>query len=359
MNRLFSKKITKVGAKPGTLVISKESPEPRIRIIRYTRDECFDDAVDTVEAIAAELEKPGVVWIDVQGMGDERVIRELGKLFSIHPLALEAIVNVPQRPKTETFEKHQLYISRMVSLDEQTQLDVEQVSILFGKNYVLTFQEHFGDVLDPVRNRIRSAKTVMRKSGADYLAYAIIDTIVDGYYPVLEEYGELLERLEASVVANATSNMLDKINRVKRNLLILRRGIWPQRDALNILIRDDCPFIESETKVFLRDCHDHCIQVADVLETFRETAGALLSTYLSALGNKQNEVMRILTIVSSIFIPLTFLAGIYGMNFESMPELKIAIAYPVLLFVMVITVIAMLIYFKRLGWIWAENVDER
>ena len=358
MSRLFLKKTTKVGAKPGTLVISKESPKPRIRIIRYTTEESFDDIVDSVEAIAVELEKPGVVWIDVQGMGDEDTIRAIGDLFSIHMLALEAIVNVPQRPKTETFESHQLYISRMVSLDDQNHLDVEQVSILFGKNYVLTFQEHVGDVLEPVRKRIRSKKTVMRKSGADYLAYAIIDTIVDGYYPVLEQYGEYLEELEARVVANASSDMLDKINRVKRNLLLLRRGIWPQRDALNILIRDECPFIQDETKVFLRDCHDHCTQVADVLETFRETAGALLSTYLSALGNKQNEVMRVLTIMSSIFIPLTFMAGIYGMNFESMPELKFAIAYPILLVVMGITVVMMLIYFKRLGWIWTKNDDE-
>ena len=358
MSKLFSKKITKVGATPGTLMIAKESPKPKIRVVRYTVEECFDEVVDSVEAVAAELEKPGVVWIDVQGMGDEKVIRKLGELFSIHVLALEAIVNVPQRPKTEAFDKHQLYISRMVSLDEQIQLRVEQVSILFGKNYVLSFQEFSGDVLDPVRKRIRSKKTVMRKSGADYLAYAIIDTIIDGYYPVLEQYGEYLEELEARVVANASSDMLDSINRVKRSMLVLRRGIWPQRDALNILIRDDSPFVQDGTKVFLRDCHDHCTQVADVLETFRETAGALLSTYLSALGNKQNEVMRILTIMSSIFIPLTFLAGIYGMNFESMPELKSPIAYPILLFVMACTVIAMLIYFKRLGWIWTGTKDD-
>ena len=357
MSKLFTKKVTKVGAKPGTLMIAKESPPPRIRIIRFTEQEHSDEVVDSVEAVANELKKPGVVWIDVQGLGDEGVIRALGDLFSIHMLALEAIVNVPQRPKTETFDEHQLYISRMVSLDIENHLDVEQVSILFGKNYVLTFQERFGDVLDPVRKRIRAKKTVMRKSGADYLAYAIIDTIIDGYYPVLEQYGEYLEELEASVVANASSNMLDKINRVKRNLLLLRRGIWPQRDALNIMIRDDCPFIKDETKVFLRDCHDHCTQVADVLETFRETAGALLSTYLSALGNKQNEVMRILTIMSSIFIPLTFMAGIYGMNFESMPELKKPYAYPLLLVAMGVVVVGMLIYFKRLGWIFTKSED--
>ncbi|MDB4766214.1 magnesium/cobalt transporter CorA [bacterium] len=358
MSKLFTKRNTKVGAKPGTLMISKEAQQPRIRIIRFTKEEHFDTMIDDVKGVAEHLTKPGVVWIDVQGMGDETVIRELGELFSIHMLALESIVNIPQRPKTEAFEQHQLFISRMVSLGEQNMLDVEQVSILLGKNYVLTFQERFGDVLDPVRKRIKTKSTMMRRSGPDYLAYAIIDTIIDGYYPVLEHYGEYLEELEAKVVANASSNMLDKINKSKRNLLILRRGIWPQRDALNTLIRDDCPFIIDETKVFLRDCHDHCTQVADVLETFRETAGALLSTYLSALGNKQNEVMRVLTIVSSIFIPLTFMAGIYGMNFENIPELKISFGYPTLLVVMVITVIGMLLYFKRLGWIWSNSSDD-
>lgn len=358
MTKLFTKRNTKVGAKPGTLMIAKEAQRPRIRIMRYTKDEHFDAVVDDVSSIAEKLAKPGVIWIDVQGMGDESVIREIGELFSIHMLALESIVNVPQRPKTEAFDQHQLFISRMVSLNADSVLDVEQISILLGKNYVLTFQERFGDVLDPVRKRIKTKSTMMRKSGPDYLAYAIIDTIIDGYYPVLEHYGEYLEELEARVVANASSTMLDKINQSKRNLLVLRRGIWPQRDALNTLIRDDCPFISDETKVFLRDSHDHCTQVADVLETFRETAGALLSTYLSALGNKQNEVMRVLTIMSSIFIPLTFMAGIYGMNFEAMPELKSPLAYPILLSVMGCTVIGMLIYFKRLGWIWSKSNDD-
>ena len=195
MSKLFKRRNTKVGAKPGTLMIAKEAQKPRIRILRFTAEEHFDDVVETVEAIASELEKPGVVWVDVQGMGDEKLIRQIGELFSIHMLALESIVNVPQRPKTEAYDLHQMFISRMVSLNDEEKLDVEQVSILFGKNFVLTFQERFGDVLDPVRKRIRSKKTVMRKSGADYLAYAIIDTIIDGYYPVLEQYGEYLEEL--------------------------------------------------------------------------------------------------------------------------------------------------------------------
>ena len=358
MTKLFEKKHTKVGARPGTLVISKDAEQPQIRIIRHTPDDFNDIVVETVQEIRSELAEDGVVWVDVQGLGDEKLIREIGELFSIHMLALEDVVNVPQRPKTESFDTHQLYISRMVRVEEQHHLEIEQVSIFFGKNFVLTFQEKHGDILDPVRRRIRSKKGPMRTSGPDYLAYAIIDAIIDGYYPVLEQYGEHLENLESRVVANATPGMLDKINRVKRNLLVLRRGIWPQRDAINIMIRDDCPFVSDDVKVFLRDCYDHCVQVADVLETFRETAGSLLSTYLSAIGNKQNEVMRMLTIMASIFIPLTFMAGIYGMNFEEMPELKSPFAYPILLFVMATTVVGMLIYFKRLGWIWTRKPDD-
>lgn len=358
MTKLFTKKHTEVGARPGTLVIDDAADQPKIRIIRYTPAEVSECEVQAVDEIRAELNKEGVVWVDVQGLGEEKLIRAIGELFSIHMLALEDVVNVPQRPKTESFESHQLYISRMVRIDERYDLQCEQVSIFFGKHFVLTFQERHGDVLDPVRRRIRSKKGPMRTSGADYLAYAIIDTIIDGYYPVLEQYGEYLEGLESRVVANATSAMLERINRIKRNLLVLRRGIWPQRDAINVMIRDDCPFVSDGVKVFFRDCYDHCVQVADVLETFRETAGALLSTYLSAIGNKQNEVMRMLTIMASIFIPLTFMAGIYGMNFEEMPELKQGVAYPILLLVMFSTAVGMLIYFKRLGWIWSSNNDD-
>ena len=339
-------------------MIDKSSPTPRIQIFRYTPDEVSHRNDVSILEIGEELEKPGIVWIDVQGLGDEKLIRAIGELFSIHLLALEDVVNVPQRPKTESFEKHQLYISRMVRLGDAQSLEIEQVSIFFGSNFVLTFQERYGDILDPVRRRIRSKKGPMRTSGADYLAYAIIDAIIDGYYPVLEQYGEVLESLEAQVVANATPAMLERINRVKRDLLVLRRGIWPQRDAVNTLIRDNCPFVSDDTKIFLRDCSDHCIQVADVLETFREAAGALLSTYLSAIGIKQNEVMRVLTIVASVFIPLTFMAGIYGMNFEGMPELRHPLAYPILLLTMAVTACGMLLYFKKLGWIWANTESE-
>jgi magnesium transporter len=355
MTKLFAKKHTMVGARPGTLVIDENADRPVMHVIRYTPQEVINRAVESVDEIRDEMNQEGVVWVDVQGLGDEKMIRAIGELFSIHMLALEDVVNVPQRPKTETFPQHQLYISRMVRMAGRNRLEIEQVSIFFGKAFVLTIQEKHGDILDPVRRRIRSKKGLIRTSGPDYLAYAIIDTIIDGYYPVLEQYGEHLEELEAQVVADATPEMLDRINRVKRDLLVLRRGIWPQRDAVNVLIRDECPFIDETVKVFLRDCYDHCIQVADVLETFRESAGALLSTYLSAIGIKQNEVMRVLTIVASIFIPLTFMAGIYGMNFEGMPELQHPSAYPILLLTMFCTALGMLLYFKHLGWIWKKK----
>ncbi len=209
MSHLFSKKHTQVGARPGTLVIDEDAAQPRIRVIRYTPAEVSDREVATVDEIRDELAADGVVWIDVQGLGNEQLIRAIGDLFSIHLLALEDVVNVPQRPKTESFELHQLYISRMVRLDEQQQLEIEQVSIFFGRNYVLTFQERHGDVFDPVRRRIRSKKGPIRTSGSDYLTYAIIDTIIDGYYPVLEHFGEYLEELESRIVAKATARMLE------------------------------------------------------------------------------------------------------------------------------------------------------
>lgn len=358
MTRLFSKRHTRVGARPGTLVIGENAVRPKIRIMRYTKEEVSDREVDSIDDVAGELARDGVVWIDVQGLGDKSLIKALGDLFSIHMLALEAVVNVPQRPKTEFFEKHQLFISRMVRLDGGHDLTIEQVSIFFGSNFVLTFQERHGDILDPVRRRIVNGKGLMRTSGPDYLAYAIIDAIIDGYYPVLEHFGEYLEDLESRVVANATPQMLRQVMSVKRDLLVMRRGIMPQREAVNVMIRDDSPFITDSVKLFLRDCYDHVVQVTDVLESFREMGGSLMSTYLSAIGNKQNEVMRMLTIMASIFIPLTFFAGIYGMNFEEMPELRHPLAYPTLLSVMFCTAVGMLMYFRHLGWIWTNKQDD-
>ena len=353
--RAFKKRTPPVGSGPGTLMIPAGLPPPRIRVMHYTADELVERDIPRASEIRPYIQQTGVTWIDVQGLGDEKVIREIGEIFSMHPLALEDVVNIPQRPKTVEYPQHQLYVSRMVSLiathePNVKQLDLDQVSIFLGRNYVLTFQEDYGDVLDPVRQRIRTG-TQIRRVGADYLAYAVIDTIIDNYYPVLEYYSERVVSLEDEVLAQPSPQHLKDFNRIKRDLLSLRRGIWPQRDAINVLIRDECPLISTEVRVFLRDCYDHCVQLGDALETYRELAAGLLNTYLSALSNRTNEIMKMLTIISSIFIPLTFIVGIYGMNSEHIPELQSRWFYPLILLVMALIAGGMLLYFRKAGWL--------
>ncbi|MHC4549984.1 MAG: magnesium/cobalt transporter CorA [Planctomycetota bacterium] len=347
----FRKRKPPPGARPGTLVLDAKAPPPRIHVFHYTVDDTTEVDAVRVEDLAAHRERPGVLWVDVQGLGDETILRSIAELFEIHRLALEDVVHVPQRPKTETYEHHQFYISRQVQMRDGGLVESEQFSVFFGEGYVLTFQETHGDILEPVRRRIRQGKGPIRRSGADYLAYALIDTLIDGLYPVLESMGEVLEDLENEVIVTATPATLRQVNRIKRDLLMLRRTIWPQRDAVNALIRDDSPFVSEGVRVYLRDCYDHCVQLADVLETYRELAGGLLNTYLSSVSNRTNDVMKVLTIMASIFIPLTFMAGIYGMNFDAMPELKWPWGYPVLILLMVMVTVCMLFYFRHLGWI--------
>jgi len=344
-------------------VIPKESPPPAIRRIVYDHDLIDETDIDE----PAELESPevstGITWIDVQGFGDASTMRQLGKQFDLHPLLLEDIVNVPQRPKADLYGDQLLLVVRMVRLrdsddaDEQEdgektqEIDIEQVSLVLAKGYVLTFQERPGDILDPIRRRLRAGKGTIRQRGADYLAYAIADTIVDAYYPVLEFVSERLEQLENEVLYNPSQQVLADLNRLKNELINLRRAIRPQREAINTLLRGDSDLIDREVLVYLRDTYDHCIQSSEVAEMFREMVSGLMNTYLSSIANRTNEVMKVLTIMASIFIPLTFMAGIYGMNFENMPELQYRFSYPALWLLMVITAGGMLVYFWRKGWI--------
>ncbi len=353
---MFRKKHPKAGARPGTLVISHASPPPVIRVMEYTPESVKEHEIDDVESLRRFLQADAKVWIDVQGFGDEKVIRAIGELFGLHPLALEDVVNVPQRPKAEAYDKHLLWITRMATMVDHGTLQTEQVSMVLGANYLLTFQEMYGDVLDPVRERIRVGKgRPIRNSGHDYLAYAVIDAIIDGYYPILETFGETMEEFENEIVDNPDSSLLQKIHHIKREMLALRRAVWPQREALNKLIRDECEFVTENVRTYLRDVYDHCIQIIDVVETYRELAGGLMDVYLSSIGNRQNEVMKVLTIMASIFIPLTFLAGIYGMNFDNMPELHSAWGYPMLLTIMFAVGVGMTFYFKRKGWLGGQR----
>ncbi len=347
----FKKRHPTIGASPGTLVIADDSPTPKIRMMSYNSDQCHEQEITNVDELASAFGPEHVTWVDVQGFGDEGLIRKIGEIFDIHPLAMEDLVNMPQRPKTESYGNHVLVITRMVRVTSSGGVDMEQVSLLLGENSVLTLQERYGDVLDPVRNRIRSGTGRIRHSGPSYLTYAIIDTIVDGYYPVIEDIGDHLEQLETVVVERPSSRVLLDLNRTKNMLVNLRRAVWPQREAVNSLIRDENPLVTDEVRVFLRDTYDHSVQTAEVIEMYREMSTGLMITYLSSIANRTNEVMKVLTIMASIFIPLTFIAGIYGMNFEHMPELHVRWAYPAVWIAMTTTATGMLAFFWRKGWI--------
>lgn len=347
---MFRKRHPPAGSMPGTLVIHDGALCPAMRVMKYSPDHLEEHDIASVDEVAPLLDDRSVCWIDVQGLGDENVLRKLADLFSIHPLALEDVANVPQRPKVERYEKHTLCITRMALMSSGT-VEREQVSLFVGANYVLTFQERSGDVFDPVRNRIRQGGPMMRTSDPSYLAYALLDAVIDGYYPIMEVFGEKLEALESDIVDCPRPAILREVHRIKRDLLALRRGIWPQREAVNSLIRDEDPLISETVRVYLRDCYDHCVQIMDAVESYRELTAGLVDIYLSSIGNRQNEVMKVLTIMATIFIPLTFLAGVYGMNFEDMPELHVRWGYPALLAVMAVVAGGMLMYFRSKGWL--------
>lgn len=346
-------------ASPGTLVV-RTSERPRIFFIDYCADRVVAEGeIESLDDVLPYLhdDTPSITWVDVRGIGHKPTLERLGEIFHVHPLALEDVVNVPQRPKTDVYPDQQVVVARRVVLGEGVDVVPEQIGIIFGKGFVLSIQEHVeDDALAPVRERIHKGRGIMRRSGSDYLAYAMIDSIVDGFYPVLEALGERLEDMELEVM-DPPRGMSKRIHDVKRELLTLRRAIWPQRDLVNGLLRDESPHVAKETRVYLRDTYDHAVQVMDMVETFREIASGLMDLYLSSISTRMNEIMKILTILSTIFLPITFIAGVYGMNFETgaspwnMPELKWPFGYPIALGLMAATVIGMLVFYRRKGWL--------
>jgi magnesium transporter len=355
---LFNYSYDRPGSSPGTLTIEEGAAPPEIVLIDYNQEHLNRLKNLTPEACAEHLDTESVSWIDVVGLGSEDILKRLGLVFSLHPLVLEDLVNVPQRPKVEDYQDQLVIITHMAMLKDQgTGFWLEQVSFVLGKYYLLTVQEEAKrDCFDPVRKRIRYKKGIIRSKQADYLAYALWDAIIDGYFPVLEVYGERLEALEDEVVFNPTDESLSQIYQIKRELLALRRAIWPQRDAINSLIRDGSPLISPDVLVYLRDCYDHMVQIIDMVETYRELASSLTDVYLSAVGNKMNEIMKLLTVISTIFIPLTFVAGIYGMNFNTdkspfnMPELNWYWGYPMCWTIMLAIASSLFMFFWRRGW---------
>ncbi|MCC5631483.1 magnesium/cobalt transporter CorA [Nostoc sphaeroides] len=355
------------GTVPGTIFIDADAPPPIIFLIDYNQTNFIHEQIATPEECVPYLEMESVSWVDVQGLGCQDILQRLGNVFELHPLVLEDIVNVPERPKTEDYEDQLLFIARMVVPKERTcGFYSEQVSLILGKNYLLTVQEEpEHDCFEEVRSRIEKNKGTIRKQGADYLAYALLDAIIDGFFPVLELYGERIEELEEEVIVKPTPQTLQNIYQIRRELLQLRRAIWPQRDAINSLIRDAPDLISEEVRIYLRDCYDHTVQVMDMVETYRELASGLMDVYLSAVSNKMNEIMKVLTVVSTIFIPLTFVAGIYGMNFNTekspynMPELNWYWGYPLCWAVMLAIAFGLLFFFWRRGWLQNSVVIKR
>jgi len=343
------------GASPGSIVVDPQAPKPIMHMIAYGPGALHEQHIDDLAPIGRFLEEYPVVWINVDGLGDAEVIHKLGDIFGIHRLALEDVVNTHQRPKVEQYEKHIFIVGRMVEMGER--VETEQLSLFLGKNFVLTLQENVGDSFDPVRARIRKAGGKIRSTGPDYLAYALIDAFIDHYFPVLEEYGERLESMEEEVISRPGPRLVSQIHEIRRGLLTLRRAIWPLREAVNSLVREPGPFITDETRIYLRDCYDHTIQIIDLLENYRDVASSLMEVYLSSMGNRLNEVMKILTMFTAFFIPLSLIAGIYGMNFSTeksplnMPELTWYFGYPFALSLMAAMALGMLFFFRKKGWL--------
>jgi len=284
----------------------------------------------------------------VDGLGDAEVIRALGEVFGLHRLALEDVTSPHQRAKVEQYGEDIFIVARMPSLAEG--LETEQVSFFLGKNFLVSFQEKVGDCFDPVRDRIRHARGRVRQAGADYLAYALFDAIVDAYFPIVEQYGEKVEALEDQLMANPGRQVAGRIHQIKRDLIVLRRAVWPLRETANSLCRDTATIITDETRIYLRDCYDHTIQIMDLVEGHREAASDLMNLYLTCISNRMNEVMKVLTVIATIFIPLTFVAGIYGMN-VLLPGESSPWAFPVIIAVMALIVLAMLTFFKKKNWL--------
>ena len=349
----------KAGLPPGTAVHVGEKMVEKIRItlLDYDADHYELTEVDSPDVCFPYKDKPSVTWINIDGLHEVSLIESIGTHFGIHPLIIEDILNTHQRPKMDIFEDHIYIVLRMQSYNLETkQIDSEQLSIIFGKNYVLTFQEKEGDIFDPLRKRIEKSKGKVRKMGADYLAYTIIDSVTDNYFKVIEGLGDEIEVIEDEVMTDPVPDTLHKIHALKRETLMLRKSVWPLREIISGLEREETTLIKKATKIYIRDLYDHTVQVIDTVETQRDMTSGMLDVYLSSVSNKMNEVMKVLTIFAAIFIPLTFIAGIYGMNFNSekspfnMPELNWYMGYPFALGLMAVVGIGLLIYFRRKNW---------
>jgi magnesium transporter len=362
--KLFSiRRQTPLGAPPGTLISPAEAEPSVVDVFSYSEKDILEHKDADVEMVRALHEQPGVAWVNLTGLGNADLLVKIAEIFGLHHLALEDVLNVHQRPKIEEFDDYLFVVTRMISGTGSTA--TEQVSIFLGEDYVLSVQEQNGDCFDAVRNRLRRGKGLIRGRGADYLCYALIDSVVDAYFPTLENLGEDLEQLEDAVVRKAEPKLISALHEMKRDLLALRRAIWPHREMLNSLVREEHVLLARDTQLYLRDCYDHTIQLMDIVETYREIASGLMDVYISSVSTKLNEIMKVLTIIATVFMPLGFIASLYGMNFDrsasawNMPELGWKFGYLFSLGIMSLCAIGLIAYFWKKGWLSANGPLDR
>lgn len=348
---------------PGTIVVDPAAPKPIVRVTAYGPESLVEQEIRDLKQLSNYLDKYTVTWVDVVGLGDAKILEEIGTIFNLHPLALEDAAHADQRAKVEEYGEQLLFIiARIVKAKER--LHSEQVSLFVGKNFVISFQERDSDDFAPLKERLRIARGRIRQAGADYLAYAILDAVIDSYFPILEEFGERLDQLDDDLNSRTAARVISKIHDARSELILLRRTMWPHREAVNQLIRDPQHLIGDETRTYLRDCYDNVVQAIELLETYRELCADLRDECLSFISNRLNEIMKVLTIIATIFMPLSFLASLYGMNFNTgasrwnMPELNWQFGYPLLLAVMIAITIAMLFFFKRRGWLGRTDATD-
>jgi magnesium transporter len=363
IRRHLTAKRTAPGASPGTIAVDPAAPKPVVRAIGYGPEAIVEESVQDLRQLPKYLEKYPVTWVDVVGLGDAKTLEELGKIFNLHPLALEDAAHADQRAKVEEYGEQLLFIiARVIKVEER--LHSEQVSIFVGKNFVISFRERADNCFAPLEERLQVARGRIRRGGADYLAYALLDMIIDSYFPVLEEFGERLDRLDDDLNMRTAGRVIAQIHDARSELLLLRRTMWPHREAVNQLIRDPQHLIGDETRVFLRDCYDNVVQAIELIETYRELCADLRDECLSFINNRLNEIMKVLTIIATIFMPLSFIASLYGMNFNTgaspwnMPELNWRYGYPLVLAIMAAVVVGMLFFFRRRGWLGKTEEEE-
>jgi len=353
MNSSSSQRSSKSGLPAGSLIHigEKKVEKIKIRLIDYGPEEYEEQDIDNIEQCFPYKDDHTITWINIDGIHDTMILEKLGDCFGFHPLILEDILNTQQRPKIEDFNDYIYFVLKMIEYNTKTNaVSLEQVSIILGKHYVISLQEKPLEIYEPIRNRIKKDKSKIRNAGSDYLAYLLIDSIIDSYFSVLEKIGERIEHVENKLVSNPTQKTLKTIYDLKRNMLYMRKSTWPLREIISRLERGEISLINDSTRIYIRDIYDHIIQVIDTIETFRDMLSGMLDIYLSSMSHRLNEVMKILTIISTIFIPITFIASIYGMNFRFMPEINWKWGYLAVWAIILFIIIYMVIYFKRKKW---------